>query len=249
MNNPESQWFGRKQVSAQEKTHLVLDVFDSVASRYDLMNDLMSVGIHRLWKDSFIRQIRPKKNLTYLDMAGGTGDIAFRIAHAKGSPDGITVADINAEMLKVGQARAIDTGYISGFKWVETNAETLPFPDNHFDVYTISFGLRNVTHIDTALAEACRVLKPGGRFFCLEFSHLDNQSLQHWYDLYSFTIIPTLGELVTQDRASYQYLVESIRAFPKRDELNKRLLKSGFDRVTNRTMTMGIVAIHEAWKY
>lgn len=249
MQNPESHWFGRKSVSPQEKTKLVLDVFDSVASRYDLMNDLMSLGIHRLWKDTLIRKIRPTANLSYLDVAGGTGDIAFRIAKAAGTASHITVSDINAQMLEVGKSRAIDHGFVDGFKWQVANAESLPFKDNSFDVYTISFGLRNVTHIDTALREAYRVLKPGGRFFCMEFGHLDNESLQKLYDLYSFTVIPKMGELVTNDRDSYQYLVESIRAFPSRDELCKRLEKAGFDFAQATPLTFGIVSIHEAWKY
>jgi demethylmenaquinone methyltransferase/2-methoxy-6-polyprenyl-1,4-benzoquinol methylase len=249
MQNPESQWFGRKSVSPQEKTKLVLDVFDSVAGRYDLMNDLMSLGIHRLWKDTLIRKIRPLPHMKFLDVAGGTGDIAFRIAKAAGTNANITISDINAQMLEVGKSRAIDNGFVSGFKWVEANAEKLPFPDNSFDVYTISFGLRNVTHIDVALKEAYRVLKPGGRFYCLEFSHLENDSLQKLYDLYSFTIIPKLGELVTQDKDSYQYLVESIRAFPKRDILCQRLQSAGFYIVKSTPLSLGIVAIHEAWKY
>ena len=249
MQNPESQWFGRKSVSPQEKTKLVLDVFDSVAGRYDLMNDLMSLGIHRLWKDTLIRKIHPLPHMKFLDVAGGTGDIAFRIAKAAGTNANITISDINAQMLEVGKSRAIDNGFVGGFKWVEANAEKLPFPDNSFDVYTISFGLRNVTHIDVALKEAYRVLKPGGRFYCLEFSHLENDSLQKLYDLYSFTIIPKLGELVTQDKDSYQYLVESIRAFPKRDILCQRLQSAGFDIVKSTPLSLGIVAIHEAWKY
>lgn len=249
MQNPESKWFGRKSVSPQEKTKLVLDVFDSVASRYDLMNDLMSLGIHRLWKDRLIRKIRPRAPLRFLDVAGGTGDIAFRIAKCVGTASNITIADINAQMLEVGKSRAIDHGFVSGFKWVEANAEKLPFQDNSFDVYTISFGLRNVTHIDVALAEAYRVLKPGGRFYCLEFGHLDHDVLQKAYDLYSFTIIPKMGELVTGDRDRYQYLVESIRAFPERSELCKRLRAVKFDIATATPLTMGIVNIHEAWKY
>lgn len=248
--NPESHWFGRKSVSPQEKTELVLGVFDSVASRYDLMNDLMSAGVHRLWKDTLVnKHIRPTADLKFLDVAGGTGDIAFRIAKAAGTAENITVSDINAHMLEVGKSRAIDHGFVGGFKWQVANAEALPFKDNSFDVYTISFGLRNVTHIDTALREAYRVLRPGGRFFCMEFSHLENESLQKIYDLYSFTVIPKMGELVTNDRESYQYLVESIRAFPKRDELCQRLRKAGFDMAKATPLTFGTVAIHEAWKY
>jgi len=247
--NPESQWFGRKSVSPQEKTEMVLGVFDSVASRYDLMNDLMSLGIHRLWKDTLIKRICPNKEHKFLDVAGGTGDIAFRIAKAAGTAKNITISDINSQMLDVGKSRAIDNGFINDFKWVEANAEQLPFADNSFDVYTISFGLRNVTHIDNALSEAYRVLKPGGRFFCLEFSQLDNETLQKLYDLYSYSIIPKLGELVTQDKESYQYLVESIRTFPNQETLCRRLEKVGFDIVKSSSLTFGVVAIHEAWKY
>lgn len=249
MQNPESQWFGRKPVTPQEKTHMVLGVFDSVASRYDLMNDLMSLGIHRLWKDTLIRKIRPTPFLNYLDVAGGTGDIAFRIAAAAGHKANITVSDINANMLEVGKSRAIDKGYLDQFQWVEGNAEHLPFKDNSFDVYTISFGLRNVTHIDEALKDAYRLLRPGGRFFCLEFSHLDNAQLQKAYDLYSYTIIPKMGRYVANDEGSYQYLVESIRAFPKRDDLTQRLKKAGFDEAKSTPLSFGLVAIHEAWKF
>lgn len=248
MQNPESQWFGRKSVSPQEKTNLVLNVFGNVANRYDLMNDIMSLGIHRLWKDTLVKKIHPTANTTCLDVAGGTGDIAFRLAKAAGTADNITISDINPAMLEVGKSRSIDHGFVGGFKWVEANAEKLPFADNSFDVYTISFGLRNVTHIDTAMKEAQRVLKPGGRFFCMEFSHLDNDSLQKLYDMYSYAFIPKMGELVANDRESYQYLVESIRAFPKRGNLCTRLKKAGFDHVTATPLTFGIVAIHEAWK-
>ena len=249
MQNPESLWFGRKPVTPQEKTHMVLGVFDSVASRYDVMNDLMSLGIHRLWKDTLIRKIAPSPNLRYLDVAGGTGDIAFRIAAATHGKADITISDINRHMLEVGQSRAIDRGYLNKFSWVEGNAEHLPFADNSFDVYTISFGLRNVTHIDEALKDAYRLLRPGGRFFCLEFSHLESESLQKLYDMYSFTVIPKMGHYVTGDEDSYQYLVESIRAFPKRDDLTQRLKKAGFDMARSTPLSMGIVAIHEAWKY
>lgn len=248
MRNPESQWFGRRSVSPQEKTRMVLDVFDSVATRYDLMNDLMSGGIHRLWKDQLIDEIRPRKGYDYLDVAGGTGDIAFRIHKAIGGQGKITVCDINASMLEVGQDRAIDKGIVEGMEWVEGNAEKLPFEDNSFDVYTIAFGLRNVTHIDDALREAHRVLKPGGRFFCLEFSHVKEPMIAKIYDAFSFKVIPRIGQLVAKDKDSYQYLVESIRAFPEQEELRKRLIAAGFGRASVRNLTFGVSAIHEAWK-
>lgn len=248
MRNPESQWFGRRSVSPQEKTRLVLDVFDSVASKYDIMNDLMSGGIHRIWKDQLIRQIRPRKHMTFLDVAGGTGDIAFRINKATGGDATIKVCDINASMLEVGRDRAFNKGLVKGMEWIVGNAEKLPVESNSVDVYTIAFGLRNVTHIDDALREACRVLKPGGRFFCLEFSHVQEPALAKAYDAFSFHVIPRIGQVVAKDRDSYQYLVESIRAFPKQEELRTRLLEAGFGRASVRNLTFGVAAIHEAWK-
>lgn len=248
MRNPESQWFGRRSVSPQEKTRLVLDVFDSVATRYDLMNDLMSGGIHRLWKDQLIRQIRPKKHQTYLDVAGGTGDIAFRIHKATGGDAQIKVCDINPSMLDVGRDRACNRGLVKGLEWIVGNAENLPIESNSIDVYTIAFGLRNVTRIDDALREAFRVLKPGGRFFCLEFSKVQEPTLARLYDAFSFHVIPRIGQVVAKDRDSYQYLVESIRAFPDQDTLRRRLLEAGFGRAQVRNLSFGIAAIHEAWK-
>lgn len=248
MRNPESQWFGRQSVTPQEKTRRVLDVFDSVATRYDLMNDLMSGGIHRLWKDQLIDQIRPRKNHSYLDVAGGTGDIAFRLHKATGGQATIKVCDINASMLEVGRDRATDKGIVSGMDWVVGNAEKLPFEDNSFDVYTIAFGLRNVTHIDDALREACRVLRPGGRFFCLEFSHVKEPLLAKVYDAFSFHVIPRIGQVVAKDKDSYQYLVESIRAFPDQESLRRRMLDAGFQRARVRNLTFGVAAIHEGWK-
>lgn len=248
MRNPESQWFGRQSVSPQEKTRKVLDVFDSVASNYDIMNDLMSGGIHRIWKDQLIRQIRPRRDYTYLDVAGGTGDIAFRIHKATGGQAPIKVCDINAAMLEVGRDRAYDKGMAQNLEWIVGNAEALPVEEDSVDVYTIAFGLRNVTHIDTALTEARRVLKPGGRFFCLEFSHVQEPFLSRAYDAFSFKVIPILGQVVAKDRDSYQYLVESIRAFPDQEALRTRLLGAGFDKVRVRNLTFGVAAIHEAWK-
>ena len=242
--NKESQWFGYKHVDPEEKARLVVDVFDSVASRYDLMNDLMSGGIHRLWKNRLLSMLHPSARKTLLDVAGGTGDIAFRYRKRAGDKAKITVCDINKEMLKIGQDRAIDRGYLKGFKWVTGNAESLPFTDNSYHLYTISFGLRNVPRIDDALEEAFRVLKPGGQFFCLEFSQVNNKIFRKLYDEYSFRMIPKIGELVTKDRESYQYLVESIRQFPKQKELAARIKKAGFEQVRFVNLSGGIAAIH-----
>ena len=244
--NPESTEFGTKHVTPDEKTNLVLGVFDSVASRYDIMNDVMSGGIHRVWKDKFVKTVNPKAQQKILDVAGGTGDIAFRLYDKSDGEAFITVSDINESMLSVGQDRAYDRGITKNMDWVTANAETLPFDDNSFDVYTISFGLRNVTHIDNALKEAARVLKPGGRFYCLEFSHVDNPVVRKIYDGYSDYLIPKFGEIVAKDRESYQYLVESIRKFPRRENLKSRLLNAGFSSASYETMTFGVVAIHSA---
>ena len=246
--NPERTQFGERTVSPEEKTGLVRGVFDSVADKYDLMNDLMSGGMHRLWKDRFVREIRPRPNLKYLDVAGGTGDIAFRIRRKAGPQANITICDLNEHMLRVGRDRAIDHGWLDGFEWATGNAESLPFPDNSFDVYTIAFGLRNVTHIDTALKEAVRVLRPGGRFFCLEFSHVEEPALARLYDLYSYNFIPKIGEFVAKDRDSYQYLVESIRKFPRQKNLCERMHDSGMKNATFSNISAGIVAIHKGVK-
>lgn len=248
MQNPESQWFGDEKVTPDQKTEKVIGVFDSVASNYDLMNDLMSGGVHRLWKDHLIRRIRPKPGLHYLDVAGGTGDIAFRIRARAGADCKITLCDLNDEMLAVGRDRALDKGYVDDFEWVTGNAEALPLPDNSVDVYTIAFGLRNVTHIDTALKEAARVLKPGGRFFCLEFSHVEDPFLAKIYDAWSFKVIPQIGQAVAKDRESYQYLVESIRKMPKQRDLQARLQEAGFGHAAYENLTFGVVAIHSAIK-
>jgi demethylmenaquinone methyltransferase / 2-methoxy-6-polyprenyl-1,4-benzoquinol methylase len=241
--NPEKEWFGERHVTPDEKTGLVRGVFDSVADKYDLMNDLMSGGLHRLWKDRLIRQIRPRDGLAYLDVAGGTGDIAFRIKKAAPKSD-ITVFDLNPHMLEVGKDRAADRGHLD-FEWVTGNAESLPFPDASFDVYTIAFGLRNVTRIDTALAEAVRVLKPGGRFFCLEFSPVQQPVFNKIYDLYSFHVIPKIGQMVTKDADSYRYLVESIRKFPHPKNLVRRMGDAGMTNAKYASLSGGIVAIHQ----
>jgi demethylmenaquinone methyltransferase/2-methoxy-6-polyprenyl-1,4-benzoquinol methylase len=245
--NPESIWFGEEPVTPKQKTEKVIGVFDSVASKYDLMNDLMSGGVHRLWKNHLIRRIRPRAGLHYLDVAGGTGDIAFRIRERVGKNARITLCDLNVEMLSVGRDRALDRGY-TDLTWITGNAEALPLPDESVDVYTIAFGLRNVTHIDTALAEACRVLKPGGRFFCLEFSRVEEPMIAKAYDAFSFGVIPRMGKLVANDSESYQYLVESIRKFPPQEELKSRLERAGFSACRYENLTFGVACIHSGGK-
>jgi demethylmenaquinone methyltransferase / 2-methoxy-6-polyprenyl-1,4-benzoquinol methylase len=242
--NRESEWFGYKKVDPREKTRRVEGVFDSVAGKYDLMNDLMSGGVHRLWKNRFVQLMHPRASRRLLDVAGGTGDIAFRYRQRAGEGAKITVCDLNREMLKTGRARATDRGYLSGIEWIAGNAEKLPFGDNSYHLYSIAFGLRNVAHIDDALAEAFRVLKPGGQFFCLEFSHVKNPALRRLYDEYSFRVIPKIGEAVAKDRESYQYLVESIRQFPKQAELAARMEDAGFEKTRVINLSGGIAAIH-----
>jgi demethylmenaquinone methyltransferase/2-methoxy-6-polyprenyl-1,4-benzoquinol methylase len=242
--------FGFRDVDPADKAGLVRGVFESVAGRYDLMNDLMSAGVHRLWKSVLIDLLAPRNGEHFIDVAGGTGDIAFRIlqrlgAEAAGS---VTVCDLTPAMLETGRARAIDRGLLRGIDWIAGNAEALPFADRSFDAYTIAFGLRNVTAIDKALAEARRVLKPGGRFFCLEFSHVANAPLSRLYDLYSFEVLPRLGQWVARDRESYQYLVESIRRFPPQQDLVQMIETAGLARVKFRNLTGGIAAIHSAWR-
>lgn len=260
--NPESTWFGEEKVTPEEKTTLVRGVFDSVADKYDLMNDLMSGGVHRLWKDRFVRMIRPRPGLSYLDVAGGTGDIAFRIKRElenwrtgeleSSSPPvlqpPITICDLDEKMLHVGRDRAINKGWLHDFNWITGNAENLPLPDNSTDIYTIAFGLRNVTRIDTALAEAYRVLRPGGRFYCLEFSKVNEPLLSRLYDMYSDSVIPELGGMVAKDKDSYRYLVESIRKFPSQTELARRMGRAGFSNVRYKNMTFGVVAAHSGLK-
>ena len=247
MQNPESTQFGEQVVTPDEKTGLVRGVFDSVADNYDIMNDFMSGGLHRLWKDRFVRMIRPRNSMKFLDVAGGTGDIAFRIGRKAPKAD-ITVFDLNENMLSVGRDRALDRGMVDRFEWVTGNAASLPFEDNSFDVYSIAFGLRNVTLIDEALREAYRVLKPGGRFFCLEFSHVKNPLFAKAYDIYSYNVIPKIGQAVAKDRESYQYLVESIRKFPNQPALKARMEDVGFQKCRYSSLSGGIVAIHQGLK-
>jgi len=247
-SNPESEWFGFRQVKAQEKTGLVSRVFSSVAGNYDLMNDLMSVGLHRLWKDSLVRRMKPKPGTTLLDVAGGTGDIALRLRRATKAKSKIIVLDINPDMLAQGKAKAADQGVLKGVEWVTGNAESLPFPDRSVDMYSIAFGLRNVTHIDKALREAARVLKPGGRFFCMEFSPGVFPPLKPLYEKYCLNVLPFLGARIAKDREAYQYLAESILKFPSQEKLARRMESAGLAQAKWTNLSGGIAVIHEAWK-
>ena len=242
--------FGFETVPLAEKQDRVNDVFRSVARRYDVMNDLMSAGLHRAWKSTLVSMLRPSRNhpFRHLDVAGGTGDVAFRVAEAGGVQTRVTVADINADMLAVGRERAEKRG-LYRLDFVEADTQALPFGDREYDGYTIAFGIRNVPRIELALKEAHRVLKPGSHFLCLEFSKVDIPGLDRIYDLYSFNVIPRIGELVAKDRDSYQYLVESIRRFPPPGTFARMIEEAGFRRVTHRPLSGGIVAIHSGWKY
>ncbi len=242
--------FGYRDVPEDEKAPLVRGVFTSVATRYDLMNDLMSGGIHRLWKSAMIDWLMPRPGQAFLDLAGGTGDIAFRILDRLDpeAPSRLTVCDLTPGMIAVGRDRALDLGRLSGLDWVCGDAEDLPFAARGYDAVTIAFGLRNVTDIDTALAEARRVLKPGGRFLCLEFSRVVLPLLAEVYERYSFTVLPWLGEAVAGDAESYRYLVESIRRFPAQEELAARIAAAGLEQVKVRNLSGGIAALHSAWR-
>jgi demethylmenaquinone methyltransferase / 2-methoxy-6-polyprenyl-1,4-benzoquinol methylase len=243
--------FGSQEVPLADKQLLVDGVFRSVARRYDLMNDLMSGGLHRAWKAAMITALNPPKSakpFSLLDVAGGTGDIAFRAAEAAGEGFHAVVCDINPDMLAVGRERAAKHALEQRISFVEGNAEQLQFPDRHFDAYTIAFGIRNVPRIEIALKEAFRVLKPGGRFLCLEFSHVDLPGLDRIYELYSFNVIPVLGRIVTGDADAYRYLVESIRQFPKPAAFADMIRAAGFSRVSFETMSGGIVALHSGWR-
>jgi demethylmenaquinone methyltransferase / 2-methoxy-6-polyprenyl-1,4-benzoquinol methylase len=252
MNQPdETTHFGFRDVALGDKQVLVNDVFHSVARRYDLMNDLMSAGLHRVWKDLMINALNPPRSGTpfaLLDVAGGTGDIAFRAADAAGVGFKATVCDINSDMLAVGRERAVARHFDDRVAFVEGNAEALAFANAAFDAYTIAFGIRNVPRIDRALAEAFRVLRPGSRFLCLEFSAVDVPGLDRIYDLFSFNVIPQLGRAVTGDAESYQYLVESIRKFPKPAAFAELIGQAGFSRVSWQSFSGGIVALHSGWR-
>ncbi len=238
--------FGFRTVERDSKEGLVRGVFSSVAGNYDIMNDLMSGGLHRLWKNDFVRRVHANTASNILDLAGGTGDIAVRLKARTGAP--VTICDINHDMLKAGWARQFDSGEAEGLRWVCGNAEHLPVADQSLDVITIAFGLRNVTNIQQALNDAYRALKPGGHFLCLEFSKVSIPLLAKLYDSYSFHVIPKIGEWVAKDKDSYQYLVESIRMFPPQKELAAMMQKAGFGRVRYDNLTFGTVAIHQGWR-
>ena len=249
-SEPKYAHFGARQVPLDDKQTLVDDVFHSVARRYDLMNDLMSFGLHRAWKDALVTAVNPPKNRPFalLDIAGGTGDIAMRVVAAGGAQTHATVCDINPDMLAVGRERAAARGFGDALIFAEANAEALPFTDRSFDAATIAFGIRNVPRIEAALAQAYRVLKIGGRFVCLEFSAVTMPGLDTLYDLYSFNVIPALGRAVVGDVESYRYLVESIRNFPKPQAFAGMMRTAGFARVSHRLMSGGIVALHSGWR-
>ena len=236
--------FGYEVVAPEEKTRRVGAVFSSVADRYDVMNDAMSLGLHRLWKDSFVRRVKPRSGEAILDMAGGTGDIAFRLAE-RGAE--VTVADINQDMLDVGIERALAKG-LTGLAWSCQNAEALSYPSRQFDAYTIAFGIRNVTRIERALAEAQRVLKFGGRFFCLEFSSVEWPGFDKAYDLYSEHVVPRMGRAIAGDADAYRYLIESIRRFPSMPRFEGMIRAAGFTQTKVEPILGGLVAIHSGWK-
>ncbi|KAM8719663.1 hypothetical protein ACLKA7_005830 [Drosophila subpalustris] len=254
--------FGYQTVKESEKQQKVREVFEQVAKSYDLMNDAMSLGIHRVWKDIFIERLGPTHGMRLLDMAGGTGDISFRyLKYLAKQPNPeqrsshVTVSDINQEMLNVGEARARQLGLtvdqlpsVASIDWRCADAEKLPFNDDSFTAYTIAFGIRNCTHVDKVLSEAYRVLQPGGRFMCLEFSHLENEAMQWLYDQYSFQVIPPMGQLLAGQWHAYQYLVESIRRFPRQDQFKAMIEEAGFVHASYENLTFGVVSIHSGFK-
>lgn len=240
--------FGFQTVPEAEKAGRVHGVFSSVASKYDVMNDAMSLGIHRLWKDAMLDWLAPRPGTRLLDVAGGTGDIAFRYLDRVKGQAHVSVLDMTEAMLVEGRDRAEATAYADHLDWVVGDAMALPFPDAHFDAYAISFGIRNVTRVEDAITEAFRVLKPGGRFMVLEFSRVPNDALRWAYDRYSFNVIPPLGQAIAGDRDSYQYLVESIRRFPDQDSFASMIRAAGFDLVKYQNLSMGVAALHSGWK-
>lgn len=241
--------FGYKTVEADKKADLVAGVFHSVAAKYDIMNDVMSFGIHLFWKRYTIEVSGARPGMKVLDLAGGTGDLTAKFSHLVGDKGEVVLADINDSMLKVGRTKLRDKGIVNNVSYVQANAEALPFPDNHFDIITIAFGLRNVTDKDAALRSMNRVLKPGGKLLVLEFSKPQHEIMRKVYDLYSFKVLPKMGELITKDADSYEYLAESIRMHPDQDTLKQMMVDAGFEQVDYTNMTDGIVALHRGYKF
>ena len=241
--------FGFSRVKSKDKSNLVKKIFENVSGRYDLMNDFMSLGIHRVWKKSMLDWLAPRRGQSLIDVAGGTGDIAFNFIKRAKTGANATILDLTESMMLEGKKKTIDLPEESQINWVCGDAMRMPFSDSTFDVYTISFGIRNVTNISKTLAEAYRVLKPGGRLMILEFSSVNNDLISWIYDKYSFNIIPKLGEFVSNDRESYQYLVESIRKFPNQEKFSEMIINEGFRKVKYRDLTFGIAALHSAWKF
>ncbi|MGL4612697.1 bifunctional demethylmenaquinone methyltransferase/2-methoxy-6-polyprenyl-1,4-benzoquinol methylase UbiE [Shewanella sp.] len=241
--------FGYKTVEADKKAELVAGVFHSVAAKYDIMNDVMSFGIHRFWKRYTIEVSGARPGMKVLDLAGGTGDLTAKFSHLVGDKGEVVLADINDSMLKVGRTKLRDKGIVNNVSYVQANAEALPFPDNHFDIITIAFGLRNVTDKDAALRSMNRVLKPGGKLLVLEFSKPQHELMRKVYDLYSFKVLPKMGEFITKDADSYEYLAESIRMHPDQDTLKQMMVDAGFEQVDYTNMTDGIVALHRGYKF
>ena len=241
--------FGFSRVKSKDKSNLVKKIFENVSGRYDLMNDFMSLGIHRVWKKSMLDWLAPRRGQSLIDVAGGTGDIAFNFIKRAKSGANATILDLTESMMIEGKKKTIDLPEESKINWVCGDAMRMPFSNSTFDVYTISFGIRNVTNISKTLSEAYRVLKPGGRLMILEFSSVNNDLISWIYDKYSFNIIPKLGELVSNDRESYQYLVESIRKFPNQEKFSEMIINEGFRKVKYRDLTFGIAALHSAWKF
>ena len=241
--------FGFSRVKSKDKSNLVKKLFENVSGRYDLMNDFMSLGIHRVWKKSMLDWLAPRRGQSLIDVAGGTGDIAFNFIKRAKTGANATILDLTESMMLEGKKKTIDLPEESQINWVCGDAMRMPFSDSTFDVYTISFGIRNVTNISKTLSEAYRVLKPGGRLMILEFSSVNNDLISWIYDKYSFNIIPKLGEFVSNDRESYQYLVESIRKFPNQEKFSEMIINEGFRKVKYRDLTFGIAALHSAWKF
>lgn len=246
---PNSTHFGYKTVEAEKKADLVADVFHSVAAKYDIMNDVMSFGIHRMWKRFTIESAGARPGMKVLDLAGGTGDLTAKFSHIVGNKGQVTLADINDSMLKVGREKLRNRGVVGNVNYVQANAEALPFPDNHFDIITIAFGLRNVTDKDSAIRSMLRVLKPGGKLLVLEFSKPQHDIMRKIYDLYSFKILPKMGDIITKDAGSYEYLAESIRMHPDQETLKGMMVDAGFEQVEYTNMTDGIVALHKGYKF